>query len=69
MEALKAEKKKRNKSKKLNLLGEKDDGLQLFSLLKVQVARNFVYNKEVKKEQQRRDVKGKKKKKKAIKID
>lgn len=30
LETLKAEEKKRNKDKKLNFLGEKDNGLQLF---------------------------------------
>ena len=61
MEALKAKKKKRNRGKKRNLLGEKDDGLQLFSPSRIQTTCNFAYDKEVEKEQQKRDVKEKKK--------
>ena len=61
MEALKIEKKKRNRSKRLNLIGEEDDDLQLFSLLRIQAARNFAYDKKVKKKQQKKDVEEKKK--------
>lgn len=50
MKTLKVEKKKRNWSKKLNLLSKKDGGLQLFSSLKVQAICNFVYNKKIEKE-------------------
>ena len=51
IEALKAEKKKRNKGKRLNLLGGGDNGLQLFSPSRVQATCNFAYNKEVEKKQ------------------
>ena len=61
MEALKAEKKKRNRGKRLNLLGEEDDGSQLFLSLRVQDVRNFAYDKKVEKRQQKRDVEEKKK--------
>ena len=61
MEALKTKKKKRNRSKKLNLIDKEDDGLQLFSLLRVQAICNFAYNKKVEKKQQKRDVEEKKK--------
>ena len=61
MEALKAEKKKPNRGKKLNLLGTEDDGLQLFSSSRVQAVCNFAPDKEVEKEQQKRDVEEKKK--------
>lgn len=60
IEALKAEKKKRNRNKKPNLLDKEDNGPQLFLLLKVQAACNFVYDKKVKKEQQKRNIKKKK---------
>ena len=61
MGALKAEKKKQNRGKRLNLLGEEDDGPQLFSPSRVQAARDFAHYKEVEKEQQKRDVEEKKK--------
>lgn len=60
MKALKAEKNKRNRGKRRNLIGEKDDDPQLFLLLRVQAARKFVYNQKVEKKQEKRDVKEKK---------
>ena len=45
----------------MNLLGEEDDGPQLFSPSRVQAARNFTHDKEVEKEKQKRDVEEKKK--------
>ncbi len=50
MEALKAEKKKRNRSKRPNLPSEEDDGPQLFSSSRVQATYNFAPNKKVEKE-------------------
>lgn len=38
IEALKIEKQKKNKSKKLNILGKKDNSPQLFSLSRVWIA-------------------------------
>ena len=61
MEALKAERKKRNRGKRLNLFGEEDDGPQLFSSSRVQAARNFAHDKEVEKEQYKKDVEERKK--------
>ena len=61
MKALKAEIKKPNRGKRLNLLGEEDDGRQLFPPSRVQAARDFAHDEEVKKEQQKRDVEEKKK--------
>lgn len=49
IKALKAKKKKWNRGKKLNLLSEEDDSLQLFLSPRGQVAYNFAYNKEFKK--------------------
>ncbi len=60
IEKLKAEKKKKNKGKRLNLLGEEDDGPQLFSPSRVQAARNFAAKKEAEKEHQEKDAKKKK---------
>ena len=40
----------------MNLLGEEDDGLQLFLPSKVQAARNFAYNKEVEKKKNKREI-------------
>lgn len=60
IEALKAERKKRNRGKKLNLLGEDDDGPQLFSLSRVQATLNFMHNKKVGKKQQEKVVKERK---------
>lgn len=62
IKALKAKRKKRNRNKKLNLLDEKDDSLQLFSLSRIQIAHNFAHNKEVEKEHQKKDIKEKKSK-------
>lgn len=55
LEALKAEKKKRNRGKRLNLLGEEDNGPQLFSPSKIQAAREYAQGKEAEKEQHKRD--------------
>lgn len=41
IEALKIEKQKRNKGKSLNLLGEEDNGLQLFSPSWIWATRDF----------------------------
>lgn len=60
IEALKAERKKRNRGKKLNLLGEEDDGLQLFSLSRVQATLNFMHDIKVGKKQQKKVVKERK---------
>lgn len=68
MEALKAKKKKRNSGKKLNLLREGDDSLQLFLLSRVQATCNFAHNKKVEKKQQKRDVKEKKREQQRKKI-
>ena len=56
IKALKAEKKKRNRDKNLNLLNEKNDSSQLFLLSRVQAACNFAYDKKVEKKQQRKKV-------------
>ena len=61
MKALKAKKKKQNRSKRLNLLGEEDDSPQLFSPSRVQAARNFVHDRKVEKKQQKKDVEKKNK--------
>ena len=42
-------------------MGEEDDGPQLFSPSRILAARNFAHDKEVEKEQQKRDVEEKKK--------
>ena len=50
MKALKTEKQKRNRGKRLNLLVEKVYGLQLFLPSRVQAACNFANDKKVEKE-------------------
>ncbi|MCJ1346618.1 hypothetical protein MMC31_004836 [Peltigera leucophlebia] len=54
--ALKIEKQKRNRGKKLNLLGEEDNGPQLFFPSRVRAARDFAAQKEVDKEQHKKDM-------------
>ena len=49
IETLKVEKQKRNRDKQLNLLGEEDNGLQLFSPSYVQAVQEFAAQKEAKK--------------------
>lgn len=61
LEALKTEKKKRNRGKRLNLLGEEDNDLQLFLPSKVQAAREYAQSKEVEKKQHKKDAEEKKK--------
>lgn len=46
LEALKVEKKKRARGKRLNLVGEEDNGPQLFSPSRVKAARDFISAKE-----------------------
>lgn len=41
LEALKTEKKKQNRGKRLNLLGEKDNGPQLYLSLKIQTTHKY----------------------------
>ncbi len=53
MEALKAEKKKRNSGKRLNLLVEEDDSPHLFLPSRVQAARNFAHDKKIEKKNKR----------------
>lgn len=50
MKILKTKNKNENRSKKLNLLNKKDNSLSLFSLLKVKITCNFIFNKKVEKE-------------------
>lgn len=50
MKVLKVEKKKKNRDKRPNLFNKKDDGLQLFSFLRVYATCNFAYNKKVENE-------------------
>ena len=59
-EALKMEKKKRRKGKKLNLLGQEDSRPQFFSPLKVQTAREFQALKEENKIIERQEIEEKK---------
>lgn len=42
IKTLKIKKEKKNKDKKLNLLGKKNNNLQLFFLSKIQTAQDFV---------------------------
>ncbi len=58
--ALKVEKQKKNRGKRLNLLGEEDNGLQLFSSSRVRAAREFAAKKEAKKEQYKKNIEKKK---------
>lgn len=60
IEALKIEKQKRNVSKQLNLLGKKDNGLQLFLSSCMCVAQEFATQKKVEKKQYKTDIKKKK---------
>ncbi len=60
IKALKVEKQKRNKGKRLNLLGEEATGPQLFSPSRVRAAREFAIQKEMEKEQYKKDVEKKK---------
>lgn len=53
IEALKFEKQKKNRGKRLNLLKEKDNGPQLFSPSRVQTTREFAAQKKVKKAAQK----------------
>lgn len=46
LEALKVEKKKRARGKRLNFLGEEDNGSQLISPSRIKAARDFVLAKE-----------------------
>ena len=62
LEALKTEKKKSNKGKRLNLLGKEDNSPQLFSPSKIQAAREYAQSKEAKKEQYKKDEERKRKK-------
>lgn len=54
--ALKIEKQKRNRGTRLNLLGEEDSGPQLFSPTRVRAAWDFAAQKEVSKEQHKKDM-------------
>lgn len=56
IEALKVEKQKRNKGKWLNLLEEEDNGPRLFSPSRVRAAREFATQKEVEKEQHKKNI-------------
>lgn len=58
--ALKIEKQKRNRGKKLNLLGQKNNGPQLFSPSRVRVAQDFAMQKKVNEEQYKKDMEKKK---------
>lgn len=60
IEALKVERQKRNRGKRLNLLGEEDNGPRLFSPSRVRAARDFASQKEVEKEQHKKDLEKKK---------
>ncbi|MCJ1347806.1 hypothetical protein MMC31_006035 [Peltigera leucophlebia] len=60
IEALKIEKQKKNRGKRLNLLGEEDNGPQLFSLSRVRAAWEFAAEKEAEKEQHRKNIEKKK---------
>ena len=57
IEALKVEKQKRNRGKRLNLLGEEDNGPQLFS---PRAAREFAAQKEAEEEQYKKNIEKKK---------
>ena len=59
-EALRNEKKRKERGKKLNLLGEEGSGPQFFSSGKVQVARNRLEVKETEKVQKQQDLEEKK---------
>lgn len=61
LETLKLQK-KQNMGKKLNLLDEKDNGLQLFSLLKIWTTFKYMQSKEVEKKQHKKDIEGKNRK-------
>ena len=63
IEALKVEKKKRNRVKQLNLLGEENNGPQLFLPSCVRAASEFAIQKKMKKEQHKKDIEKKKKEK------
>lgn len=54
--ALKVEKQKRNRGKRLNLLSKKDNGPELFSPSRVRAAREFAAQKEAEKEQHRKNI-------------
>lgn len=59
IEVLKIEKQKKNRDKKLNLLGEKINSSQLFSLSKISATQKFLLEKKVDKEQHKKDIKKK----------
>ena len=61
LEALKTKKKKRNRGKRLNLLGEEDNSPQLFSPSKIQAACEYAQSKEAEKEQYKKNAEEKKK--------
>ena len=56
LEALKNEKKRRNRGKKLNLLGEEDSGPQFFSPGRVQAARAYQASKDEEKSRRQEDI-------------
>ncbi len=60
IEALKVEKQKRNRGKRLNLLGEEDNGPLLFSPSYVRAAKEFAAKKKAEKEQHRKNIEKKK---------
>lgn len=60
IEALKIEKQKKKRNKRLNLLGEKDNGPQLFLSLCVRAAQEFAAQKKTEKEQHKKNIEKKK---------
>ncbi len=62
IEVLIVKRQKRNRGKSLNLLGEEDNGPQLFLLLYVHVARKFAIPKKMEKKQYKKDIEKRKKK-------
>lgn len=57
IEALKIEKQKKSKGKRLNLLDEKNNNLQLFFASRVKAAQEFLIQKKVDKKQHKNDIK------------